>query len=378
VLWRSYLPYSIDRLSDLIGREDALGIEAIGLQVTATDPSYAFLGGAQRAGVRLETCCPHARFDELDVTDVRTGVWAALDRLDPVAVFAPATPFAEGMAAITWALRHRRHVVLMDDAWEATDARGPMVNRVKTLIHECIDGVLVPHEVYQSYWVRLGVARERVISGVDVLDNRRFARPERQAARTPSFLFVGRDLPRKGLDVLLDAYGRYRERSGTSPWALTVVGPVAVRQADGVRFTGPLTGAALCEEYWSAGALVVPSDFEQWGLVLNEAMSAGLPVLATTTVGSSRVLVTDGVTGWLTPPGDSGAMARRLDEIASLTEATRSRIGRAAVEAVNHHCPLSAFAAGIASALALPPRRPPSLAARLAATGWRGRTRLLG
>jgi glycosyltransferase involved in cell wall biosynthesis len=376
VLWRSYLPYSMDRLRDLTARQTRFGIEAIGLEVTATDPDYAFLARAADPSLRLETCFPGRSLDDLTASAVRAALWLAFARLDPDAIFAPATPFAEGMAAITWARRHGRRVFLMDDAWEATDRRGALVTGIKTLIHGCINGVLVPDSVYRSYWRRLGVPGNRVVPGLDVVDNERFRRPESHAPGGSTFLYVGRDLPRKGLDTLLAAYSLYRERCGERPWTLAVIGPVRPRPAAGVRYAGALNGRALLAELWNAGALVVPSDFEQWGLVVNEAMAAGLPVLATTTVGAARVLIEPGKTGWLAAPNDPLGLAARLAEIASLTEPARSLIARNALAAIHRHFPLRAFAEGVAQALALPPRGRATLAAKTAALLWRGRTRL--
>jgi glycosyltransferase involved in cell wall biosynthesis len=376
VLWRSYLPYGVDRLRNLTRREVALGLEAYGLEVTATDPEYAFLSRAREPSLRLETCFADARLEDLTATEVRAALWSAFTRLDPDAIFAPATPFVEGMAAITWARRHRRRVFLMDDAWEATDARGPFVTTVKRLIHGCVDGALVPHVAYRSYWHRLGVPGDRVVPGVDVVDNDRFRRPDAPAAGARELLFVGRDLPRKGLDTLLAAYRAYRERCTDGPWGLTVVGPVVPRPAPGVRYAGALTGSALLAEYWRASVLIVPSDYEQWGLVVNEAMAASLPVLATTTVGAARALIEDGVTGWLTAPGDAVALSQRLQGIAALPASVRLRIGHAACVAIERQCPLDAFGDGVVRALALPPRGPAAVASRAAARLWRGRTRL--
>jgi 1,2-diacylglycerol 3-alpha-glucosyltransferase len=376
ILWRSYLPYSVDRLRDLTARQSRLGIEAIGLEATATDPDYAFLTRAAEPSLRLETCFPDRSLDELSAGAVRAALWLAFSRLDPDAIFAPATPFAEGMAAIAWSRRHGRRVFLMDDAWEATDQRGALVTGIKTLIHGCVNGVLVPDSAYQSYWRRLGVPADRVVPGLDVVDNERFRRPASRAPGGSTFLFVGRDLPRKGLDTLLAAYSRYRERCGEHPWTLTVVGPVRQRPASGVRYAGALNGHALLTEFWNAGALVVPSDFEQWGLVVNEAMAAGLPVLATTTVGAARVLIEQGKTGWLAAPNDPAGLADRLAEIAALTEPARALIARNALAAIQRYVPLRAFADGVVQALALPPRGRATLASQAAALLWRGRTRL--
>jgi glycosyltransferase involved in cell wall biosynthesis len=379
VLCRSYLPYHLDHLRELAARGPALGLDVTGIEVTATDPDYRFLAGARDAaeGVAPVTCLPGRALEELSVAEVHRAVSEALDRVNPAAVFAPATPFAEGMAAIRWALARRRRAFIMDDAWEATDPRGWLVRRVKRAIHGCVDGIFAPHVDYRSYWQALGVPPERVVGGLDVVDNARFTRPHDCGPRARAFLYVGRALPRKGLPVLLAAYRAYRSGSSTAPFGLDVAGPVPAEPAEGVRYLGTLAGIDLCRAFWNASALVVPSDFDQWGLVVNEAMAAGLPVLATTTVGSARALIEDGVNGWRVAPRDPAALAAKLAHIAALDAGVLAAIGARASTTISEHCPLSAFGDGIARALALPAKPAPSLLSRLAAATWPGRT-LLG
>ena len=378
ILWRTFLPYSLARLRSVAAEGERLRVDAYGLEVTRSDPTYEFLKREQDAGDRLRTCFPGRPLTDLRPSAVSDEVTRQLTELDPQVVFGPATPFAEGMAAIRWCLRHRRRVFLMDDAWEATDFRGGLVTAVKRKIHECVDGVLVPDRAYESYWRRLGVPEERVIPGVDVVDNDFFASPA--GSRRHGFLFVGRDVPRKGLGTLLDAYAQYRGRAGEGAWPLRVAGPTArdpVTAPAGVVFLGALSGVELRQAYWDAAVLVVPSHFEQWGLVINEGMAAGLPVLSTATVGAARALVEQGITGWLVQPQDPVLLADALGQIAALPRSAISRAGTAARRTVEAKCALALFPDAIGRAMALPSRRPPTLASRLLARAWMGSTRSL-
>jgi glycosyltransferase involved in cell wall biosynthesis len=378
LLWRSYLPYSFDRLRAVITHEPELGVRTFGLEVTTSDPTYDFIATERVADDRLSTCFPDRRFVSLTSREIRHAVARELDALNPDVVFSPATPFAEGMAAIAWALRHRRRVFVMDDAWEQTDFRGVAVTGVKRLIHACIDGVVVPHALYTSYWQRLGMSADRVIPGLDVLDNQRFARPPAQYGRGSGFLFVGRDVSRKGLATLLEAYQAYRIRTGGVPWPLRVVGPMLPPPSGlppGVTFGGALSGDALLAAYFDAAVLVVPSHFEQWGLVVNEGMAAGLPVIATGSVGASRVLIDEGVTGWIVPPRDSASLATRLGAVASLPPSDLQRIAQRAERKVVDECGVSRFATAIQRAISLPPRPAPPALSRAAALLWPGYAR---
>ena len=105
------------------------------------------------------------------------------------------------------------------------------------------------------------------------------------------------------------------------PWQLLIVGDgparPAVRRrsrpsgAAGSAFAGPAsTAAALLDCYAAADLYVWPAVSEAWGMTLLEAQAAGLPVVAGA-VGGVPAMVADGITGLLTPPGESRRLSRR-------------------------------------------------------------------
>jgi glycosyltransferase involved in cell wall biosynthesis len=158
--------------------------------------------------------------------------------------------------------------------------------------------------------------------------------------RQPTVLFVGRVVAEKGLDELLRAFALVR-----SPSRLVVVGDgrgVApardlARRLDlgeRVEFAGWVRGAQLARYYREAAVLAVPSRWpEPFGIVGIEAMSYGLPVVAFR-VGGIPEWLEDGVTGFLCPPGDVTALARRLEYLLQNPAVSRvlGRNGRQKVE----------------------------------------------
>ncbi|MBW8709661.1 MAG: glycosyltransferase family 4 protein, partial [Mycobacterium sp.] len=102
--------------------------------------------------------------------------------------------------------------------------------------------------------------------------------------------------------------------------------------ADRIRFTGPLTGEALQQEYHGADVFVLPSRSETYGMVIAEALAAGLPVIATGAGGITEALgrTASGTPGLLLPPGDRDVVAAAL--ACWLTDAElRCRLRRAAL-----------------------------------------------
>ena len=137
-------------------------------------------------------------------------------------------------------------------------------------------------------------------------------------------LFVGNLIPRKGLHTLLTALAVVR-----AEWRLSVVGRaadpayawrMAARAArpplaGRVAWCGALSDAALAVEMAAAHVMVVPSDYEGFGIVYLEGMGFGLPAMATTG-GAAAELITDGVDGYLVAPGDTVALAERIAALA--------------------------------------------------------------
>jgi glycosyltransferase involved in cell wall biosynthesis len=154
----------------------------------------------------------------------------------------------------------------------------------------------------------------------------------------PLVLYVGRLVPEKGVDVLLDAWTAVGADA-----TLVVVGdgPLAdrARAAGRTAFLGPLPRAELPVAYAAAEFAVLASVptkrfVEPWGLVCNEAMHQARPVVASATVGAvAGGLVVHEQTGLVVPPGDAGALRAAMDRLLSDRE-LRARLGAAAREAV--------------------------------------------
>jgi glycosyltransferase involved in cell wall biosynthesis len=150
----------------------------------------------------------------------------------------------------------------------------------------------------------------------------------------PLVLYVGRLVPEKGIDVLARAWPAVR-----SPATLVVIGdgPLGGRLGPlpRTRVLGVLARDQLPAAYGAASFALLPSIptarfREPWGLVCNEAMDQGRPVIATTAVGAvAGGLVRGGETGLVVTPGDPLALAGAIDSLLS-DEPLRARLGAAA------------------------------------------------
>lgn len=187
------------------------------------------------------------------------------------------------------------------------------------------DRVLAPLVVRH---LRVGPDRVRVVpNGIDVAriaasapDGRRIRIDSGIADGDVVLLSVGRLQQNKGFQVLAAALGRWRDRPGWI-WAVAGEGPYreAIARAatesgiaNRVRWLGRVSDASLHAWYEAADLFVHPTLYEGSSIVTLEAMAHGRPVVATL-AGGLPDKVEDGVSGWLVPPGDAGALAGALD-----------------------------------------------------------------
>jgi glycosyltransferase involved in cell wall biosynthesis len=143
-------------------------------------------------------------------------------------------------------------------------------------------------------------------------------------------LFVGGCSLRKGIPYLVEAFRRIE-----TPGTLRLVGrtnEALFRRIGGlpanVEAVGQRSGADLAAEYAAADVFALPSVEDGWGLVTNEAMSAGLPVVVSDHAGSAEI-VREGVNGFVVPARDVNALAQRLDTLLAGAD-LRVRMGTAA------------------------------------------------
>lgn len=154
---------------------------------------------------------------------------------------------------------------------------------------------------------------------------------------------VGRLVPQKGFDLLLQAFARAAREA--PEWSLTIWGEgpdraKLERQRDELGLNGRvhLPGVTERPGIWieTADAFVLSSRYEGWGIVLLEAMAAGLPVVSFDCEWGPREMISHGADGLLVPAEDVAALSDALLSIMK-DDTLRRQLGRAAAEAVKRY-----------------------------------------
>jgi glycosyltransferase involved in cell wall biosynthesis len=353
---------------DELARE---GIETVALEVASSDAIYLWREEHDATPYERTTLFPGQRYDDIAPRAMHNAVFAALDRMQPNAMLIHSYSTPDARACLLWCRRNRRVAVLVAESTQSDGARVPWREAVKRTLVRQFDAALVSGTRSLRYAIALGIPEDRAARGYSVVDNDYFwsqaetVRHDPSSARTrpglddatPFFLASARFIERKDLPTLLSGYRRYRERS-TNPWRLVLLGDGPLRPAvaemlkvhdiQGVSLPGWQQIDALPAYYALASAFVHPAIVDQWGLVVNEAMASGLPVVVSTGAGCSTDLVREGVNGFTFDPRDPEGLAVRLRQVAHETD--RQAMGSASREIVAAF-PLSLFGQGLYRAI---------------------------
>jgi glycosyltransferase involved in cell wall biosynthesis len=308
----------------------------------------------QMPGVELHVVSmppdPNATFEDHEVTPAAaTCYWltptfdlpALHDRLQPdlLVVCSWHIGIYRRVARRSRALR----VLAMDNQWHGTVKQRLGVAVSPWLLRRTYDRALVPGDRAAQFASRLGFLQDAIWRGSYCGDVAAFLPdPHDRVSTRRRFLVVGRLVAEKGADVLMDAYFRYRA-AVAEPWSLTVcgTGPLAslVRNGPGVEHHGFVQPSELPRLFHDAGAFVLPSRFEPWGVVLHEACTAGLPIVSSSSCGAVPALVEDHWNGFVVEPGSVESLASALRRVHHLDNGQRDDMGRRSTEVARRYTP---------------------------------------
>ncbi len=269
-------------------------------------------------------------------------------------------------AVYRWLYRDSRLVVWAEFS-EATDhGRGRVRKLIRTLLHRAIDGFLVTGESGARYLRSLGVPERKISKIVYTTEIARFAQEAQRdwlsgQAPVRRLLYVGQLIERKGLRQFLAVLSRWGERHGERAVHFTLAGGGPLRDElqsypvpPNVQlfFRGEVDYEELPRVYADADTFVFPTLADTWGVVVNEAMASGLPVLGSEYGQAVSELVADGESGWTFHPDNmqetEDALDRCLNASPELLAHMSERARQAALRLTPEHVS-DLVAAGILS-----------------------------
>ena len=242
---------------------------------------------------------------------------------------------------------------------------------LRLLFNFAVKACLYIGEHNLTYYKRFGVSEDRLFFTPHVVDNDFFTSQYNRLKSQvkdirakwgihddrPVILFVGKLVPKKQPLLLLEAYQRIRQRypcallyAGDGPLRKSIESKIQKKGISDVIITGFLNQTEISQAYIAGDILVLPSSYaETWGLVVNEGMNFGLPIVVSDKVGCGLDLVRDGENGYIVPYNSVSALAEAITELITDPEKRRA-FGKHSLEIIKNWN-LNMFVNGVIKAI---------------------------
>ena len=288
------------------------------------------------------------------------GVEAALAHACPDVILCGGYNYVASWQALAWA-RGRGIPFFLWSESNLEDMR-PGRSLIELLKHDFLQactGFVVPGRAARDYLLTLGIRENRIFTAVNAVDNHLFKTAADSARRNASqmrsqldlpqryFLFVGRLVREKGVFELLSAYAKLDEAlrqqigvvfAGDGPCRARLEAEASSISKGTVRFVGFAQREQLAVYYGLAEMLILPTYSDTWGLVVNEAMACGLPIILSSAAGCGPDLITENWNGVTVPPRNISDLATAMQDVASRPE-TCSQMGMNSRERIRQYSP---------------------------------------
>jgi len=314
-IWNTYGPYHLARVKAL--EHSITDADIVCFSHCKTQDDYNFFDlEPKKHRVLVPKNAAQLRFFESLIATLR-----ALWQECPDLVLTCSYDRPETLAAVIWAKMSGNKVFLMLDNQYDDSPRYVIKEFTKRIYLAVFNGFIYGGDTHKDYLRRLGVPKKHEVYGYNCVDNDGIwlATLEsknlghRLFADNDYFMCVARMIPKKNLVRMILAYSAYVDKikHAQKPWSLVICGDGSERLrveetirdcgvVDQVLLVGRVDNFEQIINYYAfARALVIAShENEQWGLVVNEAMASGLPVLVSKQCGCASSLVKDGENGF--------------------------------------------------------------------------------
>jgi glycosyltransferase involved in cell wall biosynthesis len=265
------------------------------------------------------------------------GLSGSLRNLKPEVIICGGYNYLSSWQALRWAKRNRVPFLLWSESTGSDQrARHAPIELLKRKFVESCDAFVVPGRSAREYLCDFGVPEGKIFVAPNAIDNALFSAASTHIRSRPTelraqlllpkryFLFVGRLVRGKGVFDLIDAYSNLsaalREQiglviAGDGPLRAELESRACKISPGMVHFTGFIVRDSLPAYYGLADCLVLPTHSDTWGMVVNEALACGLPVICTTVAGCAADLVR--TNGRQVSPSNPFELAKAMEEIAS-------------------------------------------------------------
>ena len=364
-------PYHVARLS-----ATADVCEVVAIEIAAETKEYAWARVESANVCERVTLFPEGDGRVMTAKEMPQRMRFALSNCHPEAVAIPGWSTNGAFAALDWCAATGTPAILMSESTAIDEPRRSWREGIKRRVVGLYAGALVGGQPQIDYLVELGMPRARISTGYDAVDNGYFARGAKEVRSKKEevrkrfelpenyFLASARFIEKKNLGGLIRAYADYVRRcecEKVENWDLVLLGDGPLRDSLNSQLSAlnlhanvHLPGFKQYDElpvyYGLASGFVHGSTTEQWGLVVNEAMASGLPVLVSNRCGCAIDLVQEGRNGFTFDPSDIEQLAQLMLKLSAFQPFKLSAFGDASRQIISGF-DVAAFGRGLLQAV---------------------------
>jgi glycosyltransferase involved in cell wall biosynthesis len=291
-------------------------------------------------------------------------VYRRLNLYDPKVVIIGGYNYLFCWAALFWAKKNTRKVIVINESHYLDKKRLVIKETIKRFFVSKCDAALVDGTRHRDYTIGMGLEPGKIFikhgtGPVDVsfyqravsqFRNNKLELCDKLGISYKNFLFVGRFSPEKNIIFLIKAYKRLKEEEAEN-WGLILVGNgsqkreiedfICTNRVNDIFIPGFKQREELALFYAISDVFILPSISEPWGLVVNEAMASGLPILVSNRCGCYPDIVQDGRNGFSFDPVNEDELHGLMRSI-SQGKYNLETMGKASVEIIQEYTPCRA------------------------------------
>lgn len=341
LVYPSLGPYHIARLRHLysnFGGDD--DVDFCFLSIAESQRDYPWFSAQEAIDEQhFETLYPNRGLEEISTTRaiIALSRFIVHRKPDLVFLYSYSDPRSVFVAIVTVLMGGK--AVIMSDSTYLDFPRSKLKEWFKSVALSLFSGAFVSGVRAEKYIRSLGFIERRIVQGVNVVDNssiRDFLSNKlktEDARNEKYFISVARMIEKKNIEGLIVSFSNFvNENPSYADFRLLLCGDGPLREDlqqkaieldnGNIEFCGHVRQPELFEYISNAKALILPSRSEQWGLVVNEALACGTPVLVSDYCGCVPELVIEGLTGWSFDPIDHERLSKLLLKFAKMSPAS--------------------------------------------------------
>lgn len=364
VLFANYGPYHIARVQAAYYAAQNQGWNVCGIELARAEKEYPWTTQLEEIPFPIYSAINDIPLESVKFTDLFTKLISVLNQTNPDAIAIAGYARPAMLIALLWCLYHRKTAILLSETTEEDEPRSWWKEKIKKFLISKYQAALVGGNPHKRYLIKLGMPADAIFLGYDVVGNEVFYPDQIKSLPSPLnkpfFLAINRFVHKKNLPFLLSAYADYRKLAGDQSWDLVLCGDGELRvqleqqvtnqaMKDYVHLPGFLQQQELLPYFAHASCFIHASIQEQWGLVVNEAMAAGLPVLVSNRCGCYEDLIMEGVNGFGFDPENTQQLTELMCKISS-GQINLAEMGKAALTHIQKFSP-EYFAQGLVQAV---------------------------